>query len=356
MPKLKLRWLRRRDTHDAADVPADAAECSADEADFDHLPWDPAARSDDADGSWAHAPRMHPNVISTALYAAILATLVIGVAAFVNSYSAQQAFAIEFGADERFAWLIPVMIDGAILASAICVIALSQHLDPWTVRGRQFIRRVEYTAAAVSVLMNGGHAFMTQSEIWRGIVAAVIGALAPLFLLAITKSVEVLVRAPRYIAAATDRRPAAQPQQATGAADRNSVERSTADTTGLPTADLEAEAGEWLRAASHEDSEAMVAAAADGVDHRLGDSETAGEDVPAQQFAPVFADPLRQVPAEFTDDEERIEWALWLRSHQIKVPEIAECVERSQATVYRWIQTANKTRPLVPQSRLVRAG
>lgn len=361
MPMRKLRWLRRRGNPDAsAGLSAERVDHQiGDDSDFGDSSGEPAEGIADGVGEWADAPRMHPKVISYALGVAIIATLVIGAAAFVFSFSAQQALAIEFGAEARFAWLVPVMIDGAILSSSICVISLSHHLDQWTVNGRRFIRRIEYSAATVSVVMNGGHAFMTQTVLWRGFVAAIIGALAPIFLLAMTEAVEILVRAPRHIAVAAHTRPERRPQWS-GSASGSTQREPLIDATvgGASPAELEP-VGERRIEIPTEEGDALVAAALieGSADPHIADGKLANafEDVMGQRSAPAVADLLRQVPTEFSDDKQRREWALWLRGNEVKVPTIAERVNRSQATVYRWLNDARETRQLVPQSHLVRA-
>ncbi|MBA8965069.1 hypothetical protein JOJ86_007435 [Rhodococcus percolatus] len=327
MPTLKFRRRSRRDEYDTEVI---------------SQPTNRGSDRSEADG-WEDGPQIHPVVIWAALVLASIVALVIGVACFVTSFSAMQALVIDFGADERFAWLIPVIIDGAIVGSSFSVIALSQHRDEWTVRGRLFLRRIEYTAAAVSVIMNSGHAYMTQHEIWRGLVAAAIGALAPLFLLAMTEAVEVLIRAPRRVAKNPNRDAHATAREGTPVPEAQGTTDNSTDPIdewdGGPQGVL------GLIHPSHEDM------SADDTDYDALTPRSSGYESPYDFVLPA---PL---PVHASVDE-RLERALTLNAMQVQPDDIATHVGRSRATVYRWLKEAreSESRPMVPAGRLVGAG
>ncbi|MFV9460298.1 DUF2637 domain-containing protein [Rhodococcus sp. NM-2] len=326
MPTLKFRRRSRRDEYDT-EVIGQPANGESDRR--------------EADG-WEDGPQIHPVVIWAALVIASIVALVIGVACFVTSFSAMQALVIDFGADKRFAWLIPVIIDGAIVGSSFCVIALSQHRDEWTVRGRLFLRRVEYTAAAVSVIMNSGHAYMTQHEIWRGLVAAAIGALAPLFLLAMTEAVEVLIRAPRRVAKTPNR--AAHATAPDGTLEPEA--RGTTDNSTDPIDEWDGGPRQGVLGLVHPSCEDAGDTDSGALTPRSGGYES--------PYDFVLPAPL----PEHASVDERLERALTLNAMQVQPDDIATHVGRSRATVYRWLKEAreSESRPMVPAGRLVGAG
>ena len=54
---------------------------------------------------------------------------------------------------------------------------------------------------------------------------------------------------------------------------------------------------------------------------------------------------------KLTSNEERKEYALALNASGSSMTDIAAAVDRSPSTIYRWIDEAKESRPLVPQGR-----
>lgn len=119
--------------------------------------------------------------------------------------------AVLAGTDPQLAWLLPVVIDGAIVATTVIALGLSQHTDRRTVGGRRLIQGVLITAAGASILGNSYHAIL-EPDALPSAVAAGIAAVATVFLLAMTEVLTVILRAPRTYKASKVRADGEQPQ------------------------------------------------------------------------------------------------------------------------------------------------
>jgi hypothetical protein len=139
---------------------------------------------------------IHPRVLIGALATAIVLTVGIAAASFWLSFAALRDLATMAGTEPGRAWVIPVVLDGAIVATTVTAIALSHHTDPRTVRGRRFVLCVLAVAAGASIAGNAYHATLT-STVMPAFVAAGIATIAPVFLLAMTEVLAVILRAPR---------------------------------------------------------------------------------------------------------------------------------------------------------------
>ncbi len=139
---------------------------------------------------------IHPRVLLGALITAILLTLGIAAASFWLSFAALRDLAAMAGTEPDRAWVIPIVLDGAIVATTVTAIALSHHTDPRTVRGRRFVLTILAVAAGASIAGNAYHATLA-STVLPAIVAAGIATIAPVFLLAMTEVLAVILRAPR---------------------------------------------------------------------------------------------------------------------------------------------------------------
>ncbi len=139
---------------------------------------------------------IHPRVLTGALATAIVLTVGIAAASFWLSFAALRDLATMAGTEPGRAWVIPVVLDGAIVATTVTAIALSHHTDPRTVRGRRFVLCVLAVAAGASIAGNAYHATLT-STVMPAFVAAGIATIAPVFLLAMTEVLAVILRAPR---------------------------------------------------------------------------------------------------------------------------------------------------------------
>lgn len=139
---------------------------------------------------------IHPRVLTGAFVTGLIIAIVVGAASFKLSFSTLLDLATMAGIDPSDAWVIPVALDGPILAAAVIRIALSQHSDPITRRGRKLVVAVLAACAALSIAGNAYHAVLTATYL-NVAVAAAIAALAPAMVLTMSEIVAVVLRAPR---------------------------------------------------------------------------------------------------------------------------------------------------------------
>ncbi|OZD03401.1 hypothetical protein CH275_16640 [Rhodococcus sp. 06-235-1A] len=155
-----------------------------------------ARGGDLGDSSPSPSVAVHPQVLRAALVTGIALTVAIAASSFWLSFAALQELAAMAGTDPALSWLLPVVIDGAIVATTVIALALSHHTDGQTVRGRKFVLSVLGFAASVSILGNAYHASLTPGAV-PTLFAAGIATVAPVFLLGMTEVLAVILRAPR---------------------------------------------------------------------------------------------------------------------------------------------------------------
>ncbi|WP_308115246.1 MULTISPECIES: DUF2637 domain-containing protein [unclassified Rhodococcus (in: high G+C Gram-positive bacteria)] len=134
-------------------------------------------------------------MLFVALITGIALTVGIAASSFWLSFAALRELAVMAGTDPTLAWALPAVLDGAIVATTVIALALSHHNDPQTVRGRRLVLAVLIVAASISILGNGYHATLTTHAV-PPLVAAGIATVAPVFLLAMTEVLAVVLRAP----------------------------------------------------------------------------------------------------------------------------------------------------------------
>ncbi|WP_346764464.1 DUF2637 domain-containing protein [Rhodococcus sp. B10] len=139
---------------------------------------------------------IHPRVLQWALATAVVLTVGIAGASFWLSFAVLRDLAAMAGLGASEAWVIPVVLDGAIVSTTVTAIALSNHVDERTIRGRRFVVAVLVVAAATSIAGNAYHAVLT-AKLLSAIVSAGIATIAPIALLAMTEVLAVILRAPR---------------------------------------------------------------------------------------------------------------------------------------------------------------
>lgn len=143
---------------------------------------------------------IHPRVLQWALVTAVVLTVGIAGASFWLSFAVLRDLAAMAGLGASEAWVIPVVLDGAIVSSTVTAIALSNHVDERTIRGRRFVVAVLVVAAVTSIAGNAYHAVLT-AKLLSAIVSAGIATIAPIALLAMTEVLAVILRAPRTTSA-----------------------------------------------------------------------------------------------------------------------------------------------------------
>lgn len=139
---------------------------------------------------------IHPRVLTGALITGLAIAVIVGAASFKLSFSTLLDLAVMAGIHPGDAWVIPVALDGPILAAAVIRIALSQHTDAATQRGRRLVVAVLAVSAILSIAGNAYHAVLTATVL-NAAVAAAIAALAPAMVLTMSEIVAVVLRAPR---------------------------------------------------------------------------------------------------------------------------------------------------------------
>ncbi|ORI28149.1 DUF2637 domain-containing protein [Rhodococcus sp. 1168] len=146
---------------------------------------------------------IHPRVLTGALITGLAIAIIVGAASFKLSFSTLLDLAVMAGIHPADAWVIPVALDGPILAAAVIRIALSQHTDTATKRGRRLVVAVLTVSAVLSIAGNAYHAVLTATVL-NAAVAAAIAALAPAMVLTMSEIVAVVLRAPRRRRTTTD--------------------------------------------------------------------------------------------------------------------------------------------------------
>lgn len=256
-------------------------------------------------------------------FAGVTITVGIGAAAFILSFLALRDLCIQAGQPEEIAFLFPVIVDGTILQATMGVV--SRRHDH---RARRFFWKILIGAATVSIAGNAIHAVLTTTPGFNSVLAAVIATLPPISLLASTHALTVLGRrtaAPTENPAEThiESAPATQPRRET--ANENAIAPKTHVTTTTENCAAAETANETPVARS------TRTATADALTRQL--------EVPLPHLPGTHLD-TNPIPT-FHSHEERREWALTRRQAGVDVPVIAQEVDRSVATVYRWLSEAD---------------
>ncbi|ASN54128.1 DUF2637 domain-containing protein [Sinomonas sp. R1AF57] len=129
----------------------------------------------------------------------IAATIVIGAGAFVLSFSALTDLAVRAGINPTIAWMWPLIVDGMIVAATVAIVALAgrqgrEQLYPWILL---------FFGAIVSTAANSIHAVLAvraENGNVPVVVSALVAAMPPVVLLAITHLTVLLVQYARSAA------------------------------------------------------------------------------------------------------------------------------------------------------------
>jgi hypothetical protein len=120
-------------------------------------------------------------------------TVLIAVGAFVLSFASLTDLAARSGIDKNLAWIWPVIVDGLIVAATVAIVALAGHdrktlAYPWALLA---------LGAVVSTAANAVHAIVSVNQANGGVppvVSAIMAAMPPVVLLAITHLTVLLVQ------------------------------------------------------------------------------------------------------------------------------------------------------------------
>jgi hypothetical protein len=139
-------------------------------------------------GRKAGAPLSRPIVIT-----GIATTVLIAAGAFILSFASLTDLAARSGINPALAWIWPIIVDGLIVAATVAIVALAGHdrrtlAYPWSLL---------FLGAVVSTAANSVHAIISVDQNHGGVppvVSAIVAAMPPLVLLAITHLTVILVQ------------------------------------------------------------------------------------------------------------------------------------------------------------------
>ncbi|GAB3924452.1 hypothetical protein GCM10011575_03530 [Microlunatus endophyticus] len=164
---------------------------------------------------------------------AVAGTVFIALGAFWLSFTSLSALARSCGIPADRAWMWPLIVDGVIVVATVSVVAISgSGQDRHAVRYPWLLLSA---GAAVSVLANASHAIVTADAKVPSVLAALVAAVPPVVLVAIT-----------HLTVELTRRPPRRPSAAAGASGRT-TQRSVRPTTAASRVDESGRIGEALR-------------------------------------------------------------------------------------------------------------
>jgi hypothetical protein len=171
------------------------------------------------------------------LAVAAAGTVFIALGAFWLSFTSLSALALACGIPADRAWMWPLIVDGVIVVATVSVVAMSGS--------GQDRRAVRYpwlllsAGAAVSVLANASHAIVAADAKVPSLLAALVAAVPPVVLVAIT-----------HLTVELTRRPQPRPS-ATAGASGWTAQRPARPTKATSRADESGRVGEALRLRAH---------------------------------------------------------------------------------------------------------
>lgn len=238
-------------------------------------------------------------------WSAVVLTGVITVASFVLSFAALWDLFTQVGQPRELSWLFAILLDGAILQATISVVWLADAPGEKGRSDRRFFWIVLIFSATASIFGNALHAYTNHAPGFNPWLAAVIATIAPVALLFSSHGLTILARRSR---------PHPTPSLIA------SKNETAIPLPAIPEANEEEVTGDPSTDPSKEDFNAP---------EELSESEI----------------------KKFASNEDRKEYALALNASGSSMTDIAAAVDRSPSTIYRWIDEAKESRPLVPQGR-----
>lgn len=123
----------------------------------------------------------------------IATTVLIAAGAFILSFASLTDLAARSGINPALAWIWPIIVDGLIVAATVAIVALAGHdrrtlAYPWALLA---------FGALISTAANSVHAILAVDHTNGGVpavVSAIVAAMPPLVLLAITHLTVLLVQ------------------------------------------------------------------------------------------------------------------------------------------------------------------
>lgn len=156
-------------------------------------------------------------------------TVIIAAGAFILSFAALTDLAVMSGLNPSLAWIWPIIVDGLIVASTVAIVALAGHerkvlAYPWMLL---FFGAVVSTAANAvhAILAVGGEGAVPPA------VSAIVAAMPPVVLLAITHLTVILVQ---KSAAKPVKKPAAKRSAARKPAEAAEAQPTPTKAAGAP--------------------------------------------------------------------------------------------------------------------------
>lgn len=252
-------------------------------------------------------------------WSALVLTGVITASSFVLSFTALWDLFTQVGQPRKISWLFAILLDGAILQATISVVWLADAPGQKGRSDRRFFWIVLIFSATASIFGNALHAYTNHSPDFDARLAAVIATIAPIALLFSSHGLTILARR-------------SHPGLPTAVAEQfKDVVADNEKATPL----LETTAAEMIETAQTGE---------------IPTNPTPGDDNQSDE-------PSEPLVKKFATAEARREHALALNASGTPIAQITVAVDRSASTIYRWIEEAKDSRPLVPQGRqLANAG
>lgn len=144
---------------------------------------------------------------------AVAGTVFIALGAFWLSFTSLSALARDCGIPADRAWMWPLIVDGVIVVSTVSVVAISGSGQDR--RATRYPWLLLTAGAAVSVLANASHAIVAADARVPSVLAALVAAVPPVVLVAITHLTVDLTRHPHPPLSRATRGPARSAQRPT---------------------------------------------------------------------------------------------------------------------------------------------
>lgn len=166
------------------------------------------------------------------LAVAVAGTVLIALGAFWLSFTSLAGLARQCGIPADRAWVWPLIVDGVIVVATVAVVAVSG--GGWDRRAARYPWALLLAGACVSVLANASHALVAVHARVPTALAALVAAVPPLVLLAITHlTVELTGRRTPIIAATATAQTPPTPRRRPGRANPADARRPVGEALRL---------------------------------------------------------------------------------------------------------------------------